>query len=164
MRGARWTSVKYGYKKFLGEIKKMNNVIVSTFSFDGNINHHIKAVNPSEAYELIEKIPNTLGQDTNYIMAMETMVEYMQNSGGEYDNYCRFLVFLSDGGGDFPKASLTKIQKFKKEGMKMVFYTVSCATDEEETMIEMAKTLNGEHYKVMSPEASKIIFTQILGV
>lgn len=163
MRGDRWTSVKNGLRKCLSDLKKMKDNIVTIFTFDSVINEHVSQATPAEAIAKHEKLPTTNGEDTDYNVAMEKVVSSMQEVQEKYANFCRFVVFLSDGFGVCPKEHVEKIEELMKSGMKVVFYTISCVTDEEAAMIEMAKGIKGEHYKISKPESAKIIFSQILG-
>jgi len=73
-------------------------------------------------------------------------------------------VFLSDGLSDYLDEAIKKLMQMREQGKKIIFYTIACETDEDEEMVKMATDLGGEHYKVATTEAFKLVFSAILKV
>jgi uncharacterized protein with von Willebrand factor type A (vWA) domain len=163
MRGERWAAVKASYKKCLSELMKMKDIIVTTFTYDKEVYPHVNQMAPGKAIKEREKLPFMADEETYYTKAMDKMVESMQEIKEEYKEFCTFLIFLSDGVGEDPTAPVEEIMKMKEDGRKVVFYTIACATTEEETMKSMSDRIGGEHRRIKKPEDSQYVFTQILG-
>lgn len=163
MRGDRWESVKASYRKCLIDLMKMQSIIVTTFTYDDNVYPHVNMKSPSEALKEFEKLPFNKGEDTVYDNAMETIASTIEDMQGEYENYCTFVLFLSDGMAEFPRVPVNKMIELKRKGRKIVFYTIACVADDDSTMVKMSKEIGGEHYKIAKPENSKFVFTRVLG-
>jgi len=161
MKGARWDAVRIGYDTCLKKIQSMTNVFVSAFSFDIKVNPFCKEKVPAVAMVNSVKIPFT-GKGTNYKRALEYAISLMKQT--KRKDYLTCVMFLSDGLGGYPDEGVKEILQMKEDGRKIIFYTIACETDEEEDMIKMATDLGGEHYKVTTAEASRIVFSAILSV
>lgn len=166
MRGVRWDSVKEGYKKCLTKLQRMKDVLVSAFTFDDKPNPYVKEKTPAQALKQTNNIPFT-GKGTNYQRAVE-YISFLMTKGlsqGRLE-YLSCIMFLSDGvcEGAYPDEGLRRLLASKNEGRKMLFYTIACATHEDEDMKRMVSTMGGEHYNVSNPEATRQVFAIILGV
>lgn len=163
MKGSRWKSVIAGFKRGLRDLRAMKDVLVSAFSFDHNVNPHIKEKTPDQAAKIVDKMPFTMGE-TNYTKALETMLSYIENINPKFKGYCHCLMFLSDGQGGYPAEAVEKIVNMKKGGEKIIFYTIACNCDvgDEEDLMKMATAIDGDHYRIENQEASKLIFRQII--
>eukprot|EP00826_Nyctotherus_ovalis_P053874 TRINITY_DN7031_c0_g2_i2.p1 TRINITY_DN7031_c0_g2~~TRINITY_DN7031_c0_g2_i2.p1 ORF type:complete len:458 (-),score=163.29 TRINITY_DN7031_c0_g2_i2:515-1888(-) len=161
MKGARWDAVKIGYDTCLKKIQYMSNVFVSAFSFDTKVNPFCKEKVPAIAIANSVKIPFT-GKGTNYKRALEYAISLMKQT--KRKDYLTCMMFLSDGLGGYPDEGVKEILAMKDAGRKAIFYTIACETDEEADMIKLATELGGEHYKVTTAEASRVVFSAILSV
>ena len=161
MKGVRWDSVKFGLKACLNRLETMDEIRVSGFTFDTEVHDFCKEVTPKEALKLSKNML-FLARRTDYIAALEHAMTIINEA--EHKDYLTCIMFLSDGLGGLPEDTIEKLNEMKKEGHKILFYTIACATDEDDDMVLMSTKLKGEHYKVTNPEASKIVFTKILEV
>jgi Mg-chelatase subunit ChlD len=161
MKGTRWDAVRIGYDTCLKKIQYMSNVFVSAFSFDIKVNPFCKEKIPAVAIANSVNIPFT-GKGTNYKRALEYAINIMKQT--KRKDYLTCIMFLSDGLGGYPDEGVNEIIQMKDAGRKVIFYTIACETDEEEDMIKLATELGGEHYKVTTAEASRIVFSAILSV
>eukprot|EP01022_Parablepharisma_sp_SALTPOND_P023551 TRINITY_DN5013_c0_g1_i1.p1 TRINITY_DN5013_c0_g1~~TRINITY_DN5013_c0_g1_i1.p1 ORF type:complete len:334 (-),score=24.31 TRINITY_DN5013_c0_g1_i1:75-971(-) len=161
MKGARWESVKSGYKDCLTKLQNMKEVLVSAFTFDDKPNPFIREMAPKQVLATVKSLPFTM-KGTNYKRALAYAI-YLIKKVGKKD-YLSCVVFLSDGQGGYPTESVSELNKLRKGGKKTLFYTIACETNEEAEMIKMAQELNGEHYKLTSTTAAKVIFSEILGI
>jgi len=161
MKGSRWESVKTGYTDVLLRMKKMPEIVVSSFTFDDKVNPFCKERNPEFALKIAKNMPFG-GKGTDYKRAMEYAISIMKKAKNQ--EYLPVFVFLSDGMGGYPTDEIKELKTMRGSGKKTLFYTIACETDEEEEMIQMSKELEGEHYKVLSVDAAKIVFANILGV
>ena len=161
MKGTRWESVKTGFSNFLQRIKKTKEVIVSAFTFDDKPNPFCREKTPTQAISLSKNLPFT-GKGTNYKRALDYATSLIKKS--MHQDYLSCIILLSDGLGGFPEDSMIELQKMKTRGKKVLLYTIACETDEEVDLMQMATMLKGDHYKVTSTEAAKLVFATILGV
>lgn len=161
MRGIRWDSVKIGLKTCLKRMLSMKDLVISGFTFDNGVNRFCTEVTPNEAIKSLNDMKFT-AKGTDYTNALEHAIQIITESS--LKNYLSCILLLSDGLGGFPEDTLNKLADMKNNGTKLLFYTIACETDEDDDMIIMSKGLGGEHYKVTDPEASKIVFTKILGM
>eukprot|EP00826_Nyctotherus_ovalis_P015003 TRINITY_DN1422_c0_g1_i1.p1 TRINITY_DN1422_c0_g1~~TRINITY_DN1422_c0_g1_i1.p1 ORF type:complete len:220 (-),score=74.54 TRINITY_DN1422_c0_g1_i1:91-750(-) len=161
MKGTRWESVKFGLRTCLNRLKAMSEIKISGFTFDREIHDFCREVTPAEAIKLAENMVFS-AKGTNYIAALEHAMTIIDEA--EHKDYLACVMFLSDGLGGLPEDTIEQLNGMKKEGNKILFYTIACATDEDDDMILMSTKLGGEHYKVTNSEASKIVFTKILEV
>lgn len=161
MKGSRWDAVTTGFDICLQKIKRMENVFVSAFTFDTKVNPFCRERHPTRAIAHSKKIPFT-GKGTNYKRPIEYAITLMEKS--ENPGYLTCLMFLSDGLGGYPKESMNALKRLRSKGRKMIFYTIACETEEEADMMQMSTEMEGEHYKITSAEASKIVFAAILNV
>jgi len=161
MAGARWDSVVVGLFSCLKRIKRMVDVCVSAFTFDTKPNPFCRERTPRQAIANAERMPFT-GKGTNYMRALEYAITLINKS--KKDNHLLCILFLSDGLCEYPVEQIEKLKTMRKKGKKILFYTISCVTDEEKTMMKMATELQGEHYKVTNEEASRLVFSTILNV
>lgn len=159
----RWESVKKSYRKCLTDLMKMKDIVVTTFTYDSDVYPHVEQMVPGKAIKEIEKLPFNAGESTLYTKAMEKIVESIEKFKKGDEEYCNFLIFLSDGIGEDPEEPVAKLMQMKEEGRKIVFYTIACDTTEEETMKSMSDRIGGEHRRITKPEDSIYVFTQILG-
>ena len=166
MRGARWNAVVEGYKSCLTKLQRMKQNVVSTFTFDDMPNPFLKEKTPAQALRQTAKIPFTQ-KGTNYQRAVDYVLFLMTRGLSEaHLDYLTCVIFLSDGQceGGYPEEGMRKLQAMKNEGRRMLFYTVACVTKEDEDMENMVHTMNGEHFNVQDPEATRQVFSIILGV
>lgn len=161
MKGIRWESVTFGLKVCLNRLRTMDEIRVSGFTFDKSVHDFCREVTPREALKLSQDILFS-AKGTDYIAALEHAMTIINEA--EHKDYLTCIMFLSDGLGGLPEDTIEKLNAMKKEGHKILFYTIGCATDEDDDMIIMSTKLKGEHYKVTNSEASKIVFTKILEV
>jgi len=163
MRGNRWKTVKKDYNRCLLLLSKMENIIVTTLSFDDCANFVGREKPPNEALKEAEKLPFT-GGETNYTVALNAMVNCIDKVNSKYKDYCSCLLFLSDGLGEYPENEIKRINEMKKASKKIVFYTIAFLTTDDETMKEMMKNTGGEHFKVKKADSVKSIFNEVLGI
>ena len=163
MRGPRWGAVKSGYRRSLAALSKMQDIVISTFTFDDRVNPHINFKTPIEAVNAITKLPFT-GRGTNYRKALEIVVSLIEKRDPKFKDYLTCIFFLSDGEGGYPDKAIKTLKEMKASGYKILFNTIACATDEEKEMVQMAKEVNGEHYKIINQKASEAVFLKILGI
>lgn len=161
MKGARWNSVKAGYKNCLAQLKKMPEVIVSAFTFDDKPNPFVREKTPAMAATTAERLPFS-GKGTNYKRALEFVINIIQKT--QHPDYLSCILFLSDGMGGYPEEALQQMIDMRESGKKMALYTIACVTKEDEDMIKMAKMLDGEHYAFENAEAATKVFSAILRV
>eukprot|EP00826_Nyctotherus_ovalis_P010995 TRINITY_DN12870_c0_g3_i1.p1 TRINITY_DN12870_c0_g3~~TRINITY_DN12870_c0_g3_i1.p1 ORF type:complete len:176 (+),score=62.33 TRINITY_DN12870_c0_g3_i1:171-698(+) len=161
MKGARWDSVVVGLFTCLRRIKRMQDVWVSAFTFDNKPNPFCRERTPQQAISNASKMPFT-GKGTNFMRALEYAITLINKSKKKEHLLC--LMFLSDGLGGYPSDQMNKLKQMKKNGKKMLFYTIACVTEKDDEMRKMAIELQGEHYKVTNEEASKLVFSTILSV
>lgn len=161
MRGTRWDSVKFGLKTCLNRLKTMEEIMISGFTFDDNVRDFCREVTPEEAIKLSQDMTFS-AKGTNYMEGLEHAMRIINEA--KHKDYLACIMFLSDGLGGLPKDTIEEIKEMKKQGMKILFYTIACATEDDDDMIIMSTNLGGEHYKVTNSEASKIVFTKILEV
>ena len=161
MKGARWDAVKFGYMICLDRIKAMSDVVVSAFTFDTVPNPFCKERSPKVAIGYSRDLPFT-GRGTNYKRALRYAISLIKKS--VHKNYLFCLMFLSDGLGGFSEEPVKELKEMKKDGKKILFYTVAFKTSRDQEMLKMASILQGEHYKVTNIDAAKIIFSTILSV
>lgn len=161
MRGTRWDSVRFGLKTCLNRLKTMEEIRISGFTFDDEVRDFCREVTPEEAIKLSQDMAFS-AKGTNYIEALEHAMKIINEA--EHKDYLACIMFLSDGLGGLPKDTIDELKEMKKQGVKILFYTIACATDDDDDMIIMSTNLGGEHYKVTNSEASKIVFTKILEV
>lgn len=161
MKGSRWEAVVTGFDICLQKIKRMENVFVSAFTFDTKVNPFCRERHPARAIAHSKTIPFT-GKGTNYKRAIEYAITLMEKS--HHPEFLTCLMFLSDGLGGYPKDSMKSLKRMRSRGRKMIFYTIACETEEEAEMMQMSNEMGGEHYKITSAEASKIVFAAILNV
>ena len=69
---------------------------------------------------------------------------------------------MSSGYGGYPTEAINELRKIKDE-RKMLFYTIGYE-DNNENLIQMAKTMDGEHYTISKIEAGKMGFITILKI
>jgi uncharacterized protein with von Willebrand factor type A (vWA) domain len=161
MKGTRWDSVIVGLSECLDRIKRMKQVCISAFTFDIKPNPFCRERSPHQAIANSNQIPFT-GKGTDYKRALRYATALINKT--RHPDYLVCIMFLSDGLGGFPKECVEELKEMKEKGRKILFYTIACDTDEEGDMMYMARELQGEHYKVMNPEAAKVIFASILRV
>jgi uncharacterized protein YegL len=161
MRGTRWDSVKFGLKVCLNRLKAMDEIRVSGFTFDDEVHDFCREALPKDAIKLSQGMVFS-AKGTDYIVALEHAMEIIKNA--EHKDYLACIMFLSDGLGGLPEDAIEKLKEMRKEGTKILFYTIACATEDDDDMRIMSTNLGGEHYKVTNSEASKIVFTKILEV
>ncbi len=161
MKGVRWNSVKAGYKRCLAHIKRMPEVIISAFTFDDKANPFVREKTPAIAATTAERLPFS-GKGTNYKRALEFAINIIKRS--QHQEYLSCILFLSDGMGGYPEEAMNEILTMREEGKKILFYTMACATKEDEDMVNMAKMLEGAHYTFDDAEAAKRVFAAILRV
>jgi len=161
MKGTRWNSVIAGVSSCLQKIKGMSSNYISIFTFDNEANPFVKEVTPLEAMKKCGEIPFT-GKGTNYKAALDYAVKLIRAS--DYPSNLTCIIFLSDGFGGVPDDSIEVIKDLRTQGKKILFYSIACDTEDEDDMISMSNELEGEHYRVTDPNASRIIFSMILGI
>lgn len=159
--GDRWDAVVAGYDSCLKLLAKMEKVSVTALTFDIRVNLFCQDKTPAEAIEQHSELPFT-GKGTNYKGPLETAINIAKNS--VHNDYLLCMLFLSDGIGGYPEDAINELKTMRQEGRKILFYTIACATDEDQDMIRMAENLEGEHYKVIDAEASSLVFSTILNV
>lgn len=163
MMGSRWNSVKKDYNRCLSQLQKMKDILVTTITFDENVNVYGKYKSPAQALKEANKLPFT-GGETNYPKALDAIITCMEELDNKYKEYCICLLFLSDGQGGYPEQGISKIMELKKAGRKIVFYTIALMTEEDDDMKKMVTIVGGEHYKIESQEGATEVFTKILGI
>lgn len=162
MKGKRWRAVLEGYRRCLKKLQGMENIIVSTVSFDNKANIHGKEKTVVQAQAVQKSIPFTKG-GTSYQIALEVTLDIISTGlSSKFANYLSVILFLSDGVGNYPKAEIARINELKKNEKKIMFYTIACETEEDEDMMNMTKALQGEHYQVKDAEAIKNLFQRII--
>ena len=161
MKGTRWEAVRIGFDTCLKKINSMTNVVVSAFSFDNKVNPFCKEKLPAIAIMNSVNIPFS-GKGTDYSRALEYALNLISRT--THNDYLTCIMFLSDGLGGYPTTCVKKLNNLRESGRKFIFYTIACETDEEEDMIRMCTDLEGEHYKVVTAEASRLVFSSILNV
>jgi len=157
----KWDSVVAGYHSCLNHLTTMKDIRVSALTFDIKVNVFCKDKTPAQAIEDHNEPPFT-ADSINYKVALEAAIEIAKDSA--HSDYLLCMFFLSDGLAEYPEDAIAELKKMREEGRKIVFYTIGCATDQEQVMIKMAESLKGEHYKVIDPEASRLVFSTILKV
>lgn len=165
MCGIRWNSVKKDYRSCLNELAKMKDILVTTITFDENVNLHGKLKKPSEALKTANKIPCSKGE-TNYPKALSAVIKCIEEAILKHENYCTCILFLSDGQGGYPEKEIEKIVEMKNAGQKIIFYTIAFMAEEgeDDDMIKMITVVGGEHFKITSQKTGKEVFAQILGI
>lgn len=161
MKGVRWESVMIGFETFLRKVKDMQEIVLSTYTFDTKVNPCYKEITINEAIEHPSEITFTAG-GTNYKKSLEYTIELLEKT--LRPDYLACIIFLSDGLGGYPGEGIAKLKKMREEGRKILFYTIGCATEDDADMITMATELSGEHYNVVNAEASRLVFSAILKV
>ena len=161
MRGAPWAGVKAGYRICLTQLERMAEVVVSTFTFGDEANPHVQEKSPSEALQMANSLPFT-GQGRNYKPALEYIIGLIDSA--VHAEYLSCILFLSDGPGGTADESIEQLSALRAYGKKMLFYTIACATEEGEDMVNMVKALEGEHFAFSNPQAAQSSFTTILGL
>ena len=163
MRGRRWNLLGKAYNTFLGLLKDMPHVIVSTLTFDDNTTLFYKELTPTAALEKKEKLPFT-GLGTSYSAALKMVIELLEKCSGEYAGYLGNILFFSDGRGDSPDAELAQLSKMKAAGKTIVINTIACETEEDDDLIKLTTTLQGNHYSTTSASALSEIFQKIINL
>ena len=162
MRGKRWKAVTEGYVRCLSALQTMEEIIVSTMTFDHRSNLFGKEKKPAEALATAKKLPFT-GGDTNFGTALKTALDVISKDISEpYANYLSVILLLSDGVGGYPAERVAEILSMRESGKKILFFTIACETEEDQDMVKMAKQLKGEHFKAADALAIKQLFTKII--
>lgn len=161
MAGSRWNSVKTGFEDCLYKLKEMKDIIVTGLTFDSKPNPFCHEKTPTEAIKAAKDMPFT-GSGTSYKRALEYTSGVIKKSN--YKDHLVCIILLSDGLGGYPDRVITEFKEMMEKGRKFLFYTIACENNEDNDMMRMAEELNGEHFKVDSPEAIKVVFSNILAV
>eukprot|EP00826_Nyctotherus_ovalis_P028388 TRINITY_DN2242_c0_g4_i2.p1 TRINITY_DN2242_c0_g4~~TRINITY_DN2242_c0_g4_i2.p1 ORF type:complete len:391 (-),score=137.65 TRINITY_DN2242_c0_g4_i2:164-1336(-) len=161
MKGSRWESVKIGFEDCLYKLKMMEDIVVTGITFDNKANTFCQEKSPTEAIVAAKSMPST-GEGTSYKRALYHALDAINNTS--HPEYLICIVFLSDGLGGYPELAVSELREMIDQGKKLMFYTIACETDEDADMMRMAEDLNGEHYRVNSPEGIRLVFTKILAV
>ncbi len=163
MRGRRWNLLTKAYTSFLGLLQDMPQVIVSALTFDDNVSLFYKEQSPAAALAKKEKLPFT-GQGTNYAAALKTVIELLAKGSPEYSSYLGNILFFSDGSGESPNAEVVELSKMKAAGRTIIINTIACETEEDDDLIKLATTLQGNHYSTNSAAALSEIFHKIISL
>lgn len=159
MSGARWDSVTLGYDACLQKLKPVTDVYVSSFSFDGKVNPFCREKPPVKAAVTAKELPFT-GKGRSFKRALDYAIKLMERF--EHKDYLHCMLLLASGAGGPSQEQIDRLKTMRKVGIKFVFYTISCETEDEKEIIELTKALDGEHYKLDKAEASRIVFYNIL--
>ena len=163
MMGKRWRAVGDGYLRCLELLQGMQNIIVSSYTFDDKAYDYVKEMEPRVAAKIKEKLPFKKGDKTDYRIAMDKAIKLLTTeSNPKFKDYLACVMFLSDGKGGYPEEQVNQLAELKKAGRKTLFFTFACETEEDEDLKRMATTLAGEHYKVLDAEAMRRAFQTIL--
>ena len=165
MKGLRWNAVKYGYWTCLLQVKRMEEIAITSFAFDDSVVPHVNCVTPAEAITQAKKLPFK-GRGTNYPKAVDQIIKYIEDRDPKYKDFLSCVLFLSDGQGGFPDKGIKKLIDLKTAGSKVIFYTIAvmCDASGDLDMSNMTKEIDGDHYKVTDASACKAVFLKILGV
>jgi uncharacterized protein YegL len=161
MKGSRWNSVKIGFEDCLYKLKTMEDIVVTGVTFDNKANTFCQEKSPAEAIIAAKNLPST-GEGTSYKRALYSALDAINRTN--HPDYLICIVFMSDGLGGYPDLAVSELKDMLEEGKKLLFYTIGCETDDDADMMRMAENLNGEHYRVNSPEGIRLVFTKILAV
>ncbi len=162
MRGKRWKAVTEGYTRCLAVLEKMEEIIISTLTFDQKPNLHGAEKTAAAALANAKKLPFTAG-DTNFDAALQMALDLISKSQSpQYANYLNVILLLSDGVGGYPTEQVQKILTMRENGKKVLFFTIACETEEDQDMIKMAQQLKGEHFKAADALAIKQLFAKII--
>jgi uncharacterized protein YegL/uncharacterized coiled-coil DUF342 family protein len=162
MRGRRAKAVEAGFERCVSLLQTMTDIVVSSFTFDDKTTPHLKLVDPQAAVKSRTKMRLTMGEKTDYTVAIQAMINLIKDAEQAKPDYLNCLLFMSDGKGGYPEEQIQVLEKMKADGKKMLFITLACETEEEEDMTKMAKALQGEHYKVTDSEAMRNAFLKII--
>ena len=162
MRGRRAKAVEAGFERCVSLLQTMTEIAVSSFTFDDKTTPHLKLVDSQTAAKSRTKMKLTMGEKTDYTVAIEAMINLIKEAEQAKPDYLNCLLFMSDGKGGYPEEQIKVLEKMKADGKKLLFITLACETEEEEDMTKMAKALQGEHYKVTDAEAMRNAFLKII--
>eukprot|EP00831_Metopus_contortus_P023960 TRINITY_DN21009_c0_g1_i1.p1 TRINITY_DN21009_c0_g1~~TRINITY_DN21009_c0_g1_i1.p1 ORF type:complete len:149 (+),score=33.43 TRINITY_DN21009_c0_g1_i1:161-607(+) len=115
---------------------------------------------------VMEKISHLYfgGKGTAYGRAIDQIIYLIMKAKKEHQDYLNCILFFSDGAGDSPTTELAKLSQIKKDGRKILLFTIASETEEDDDLQQMAIVMNGDHYSTNSSEALKQIFHKILSL
>lgn len=161
MKGSRWESVRAGFNDCLEKLRPMKEVVVTGLTFDNKPNVFCREKTPDQAIRSAREMVFT-GTGTNYKRCLEYALGAITK--GTHPDYLFCLMLLSDGLGGYPDRAIEEIKELRREGMKILFYSIACETEDDVDMMQIAIGLEGEHFKVNGAQGMKGAFTRILGV
>ena len=162
MRGRRAKAVEAGFERCVSLLQTMSEILVSSFTFDDKTTNHLRLIDPQSAMKNKVKMHLTMGEKTDYRVAIEKAISLIQEAETTHPDYLNCLLFMSDGKGGYPEEQIKVLEQMKAAGKKMLFITLACETEEEEDMTKMARALQGEHYKVTDADAMRNAFLKII--
>lgn len=161
MKGSRWESVKIGLNDCIEKLRPMREVLITGLTFDNKPNPFCREKAPEQAIRSVKDMAFT-GEGTNYKRCMEYTLGVITKAAHQEYLFC--MILLSDGLGGYPDRVIEEMKDLREQGVKLLFYSIACETDDDEDMIRIATELEGEHFKANGPEGMKGAFTRILGV
>lgn len=162
MTGTKWLSISSGFKKTMEILQKMEKVSVTVFSFHEKINMCAKELDSTDDLKKV-KLDFKKGPKAVFEVALDAVIESLVSQESGKLKGCAAVIFLiGQGKGGPSNKQVERLSALKKEGKKILFYSFSIENEADSEIEDIAKALNGEHYRVLKNTAIKTLLPDVI--
>eukprot|EP00831_Metopus_contortus_P038492 TRINITY_DN30257_c0_g1_i3.p1 TRINITY_DN30257_c0_g1~~TRINITY_DN30257_c0_g1_i3.p1 ORF type:complete len:269 (-),score=33.77 TRINITY_DN30257_c0_g1_i3:201-1007(-) len=163
MSGRRWKAITEGFSSLLVYLSKMQEVILSAFTFSDSIFPCITEMSAKEARQTEPQLVFSNGSSRSFEGALNRIINLITKEvTPAHREYLPYVLFASAGLGGFPEEQVRILNEVKREGVGLAFNTCACETEDDRDLVRMAIGLKGEHFQIQDSVALKIAFVKIL--